>query len=107
MNWVFLALAGAVEIGWSQSIKPTQNFTRPFPTALCFLLAAGAVYLLTLAMRTIPVGTAYAVFTGIGALGAITLGIIINRDPVTLLRISALALIVGGIVLARLASPAS
>ncbi|SNX66529.1 quaternary ammonium compound-resistance protein SugE [Streptomyces sp. TLI_55] len=105
MNWVFLALAGAVEIGWSQSIKPTQNFTRPLPTVLCFLLAAGAVYLLTLAMRTIPVGTAYAVFTGIGAVGAITLGIIVNRDPVTFLRTAALALIVGGIVLARVASP--
>ncbi|MEV5607369.1 multidrug efflux SMR transporter [Streptomyces sp. NPDC052225] len=107
MNWLFLALAGAVEIGWSQSIKPTQNFTRPLPTVLCFLLAAGAVYLLTLAMRTIPVGTAYAVFTGIGAIGAITLGVVVNRDPLTLLRVAALALIVGGIVLARIASPES
>ncbi|MFF7445790.1 MULTISPECIES: SMR family transporter [unclassified Streptomyces] len=105
MNWVFLALAGLVEIGWSQSIKPTQNFTRPLPTVICFVLAAGAVYLLTLAMRTVPVGTAYAVFTGIGAVGAITVGIVINRDPVTLLRIAALTLIVGGIVLARIASP--
>lgn len=105
MNWVFLALAGLVEIGWSQSIKPTQNFTRPLPTVICFVLAAGAVYLLTLAMRTVPVGTAYAVFTGIGAVGAITVGIVINRDPVSLLRIAALTLIVGGIVLARIASP--
>ncbi|MFE1951166.1 DMT family transporter [Streptomyces sp. NPDC059524] len=105
MNWIFLALAGAVEIGWSQSIKPTQNFTRPVPTLICFALAAGAVYLLTLAMRTIPVGTAYAVFTGIGAVGAIALGIVINRDPVTLARTAALTLIVGGIILARMASP--
>ncbi|MFJ3224198.1 DMT family transporter [Streptomyces sp. NPDC086783] len=107
MNWIFLACAGAVEIAWSQSVKPTQNFTRPLATAVCFLLGAGAVYLLTLAMRTIPVGTAYAVFTGIGAVGAITLGVIVNRDPVTLLRMTALALIVGGIILARIASSES
>jgi quaternary ammonium compound-resistance protein SugE len=105
MNWLLLVLAGAVEIGWSQSIRPTRSFTRPVPTVICFALAAGAVYLLTLAMRTIPVGTAYAVFTGIGAAGAIALGIIVNRDPVTVVRMAALALIVGGILLARAASP--
>ncbi|WP_256107224.1 multidrug efflux SMR transporter [Streptomyces sp. ODS05-4] len=105
MNWLYLALAGAVEIAWSQSIRPTQHFTRPLPTLVCFALAAGSVYLLTLAMRTIPVGTAYAVFTGIGAVGAVTLGAVVHRDPVTPLRVTALVLIVGGIVLARLAAP--
>ncbi|WP_341684035.1 SMR family transporter [Nocardia farcinica] len=64
MSWLLLAFAGLVEIAWSQSIKPTENFTRPLPTLLCFALAATAVYLLSLAMRTLPVGTAYAVFTG-------------------------------------------
>ncbi|WP_261717299.1 multidrug efflux SMR transporter [Streptomyces sp. FZ201] len=101
MNWLFLMLAGVVEIAFSQSIKPTQNFTKPLPTLLCFALAAGSVYLLTLAMRSVPVGTAYAVFTGIGAVGAISLGIVVNRDPVSAGRLAALALIVGGIVLAR------
>lgn len=101
MNWVVLVCAGLVEVAWSQSIKPTENFTRLLPTVVCFALAAGAVYLLSLSMRTIPVGTAYAVFTGIGAVGAIVLGVVIQHDPLGAGRVIALALIVGGIVLAR------
>ncbi|MEU4420543.1 multidrug efflux SMR transporter [Actinoplanes sp. NPDC024001] len=106
MNWVLLLLAGVVEVAWSQSIKPTANFTRPWPSLLCFLLAATAVYLLSTAMNTIPVGTAYAVFTGIGAVGAVTLGVLVNRDPVTAGRAIALALILGGVVLAYATEPA-
>ena len=101
MNWLVLVAAGLVEVAWAQSIKPTENFTRLWPTVLCFVLAAAAVYLLSLAMRTLPVGTAYAVFTGIGAAGAIALGVVLYRDPLTLGRFAALALIVGGVVLAR------
>jgi quaternary ammonium compound-resistance protein SugE len=100
-GWTALVLAGLVEIAWSQSIKPTENFTRPLPTLLCLALAAAAVYLLSRAMNTLPVGTAYAVFTGIGAVGAIVLGVVENKDPVTLGRAAALALLVGGLVLAR------
>lgn len=105
MTWLTLVLAGLVEIAWSQSIKPTQNFTRPVPTLVCFVLGAGAVYLLSRAMRDLPVGTAYAVFTGIGALGAISLGVLVHKDPVSVGRFAALALIVGGIVLARVTNP--
>ncbi|MBB5776703.1 DMT family transporter [Nonomuraea jabiensis] len=101
MNWLILLLAGLVEVAWSQSIKPTHNFTRPVPTLVCLVLMAAAVWLLSQAMNTLPVGTAYAVFTGIGAVGAITLGIALNDDPVSVGRMAALALIVGGIVLAR------
>ncbi len=101
MNWLVLVAAGLVEVAWAQSIKPTENFTRLWPTVLCFVLAAGAVYLLSLAMRTLPVGTAYAVFTGIGAVGAIVLGVVLYRDPLTWGRVAALTLIVGGVVLAR------
>ncbi|UGT62822.1 DMT family transporter [Nocardia asteroides] len=104
-GWLFLGLAGLVEVAWSQSIEPTRNFTRLLPTLLCFVLAASAVYLLSLAMRTLPVGTAYAVFTGIGAVGAIALGVVLHRDPLTVGRVLALALIVGGIVLARITNP--
>ncbi|MDG6107676.1 multidrug efflux SMR transporter [Dactylosporangium aurantiacum] len=104
MNWLVLVLAGLVEIVWSQSIRPTQNFTRPWPTALCFVLGVAAVYLLSRAMQTLPVGTAYAVFTGIGAVGAITLGVVVHDDPVSPLRLLALALIVAGIIAARLAT---
>ncbi|AQZ61654.1 Quaternary ammonium compound-resistance protein SugE [[Actinomadura] parvosata subsp. kistnae] len=102
MSWLTLLLAGLVEVAWSQSIKPTQNFTRPLPTLVSLALMAVAVWLLSRAMNTLPVGTAYAVFTGIGAVGAITLGIVVNDDPVSVGRMAALALIVGGIVLARI-----
>lgn len=101
MSWAILVAAGLVEVAWSQSIRPTENFTRPLPTLVCLALCAAAVYLLSLAMNTLPVGTAYAVFTGIGAAGAITLGVLVNRDPLTLGRLAALALIVGGVALAR------
>jgi quaternary ammonium compound-resistance protein SugE len=105
MTWGLLVLAGLVEIAWLQSIRPTRNFTRPLPTLVCFLLAALAVYLLSRAMNSLPVGTAYAVFTGIGAVGAIALGIVVNRDPVSVGRLAAVALIVTGVLLARLVSP--
>ena len=102
MSWLILVGAGLVEVAWSQSIKPTQNFTRPLPTLICLLLMAGAVLLLSIAMNSIPVGTAYAVFTGIGAVGAIVLGVLVNDDPMSVGRVLALAMITGGIVLARL-----
>jgi len=105
MNWVTLIAAGIVEVAWPQSIRPTRNFTQPVPTLACLLLGAAAVYLVSRAMNTIPVGTAYAVFTGIGATGAIALGILLQHDPVTPGRITALALILTGILLARLTSP--
>ncbi|MFI2032641.1 DMT family transporter [Streptomyces buecherae] len=105
MSWLLLLAAGAVEVAWSQSIKPTAGFTRPLPTLVCLLLAAGAVYLLSLAMRDLPVGTAYAVFTGIGAIGAIALGIALHKDPVSAGRVAALALIIAGVALARVTSP--
>ncbi|MGI8335966.1 DMT family transporter [Actinomadura scrupuli] len=105
MSWLLLVLAGLVEIAWSQSIKPTQSFTRPLPTLLCLLLAAIAVYLLSRSMRTLPVGTAYMVFTGIGAVGAIGLGIVVNKDPVGFGRLAACGLIVAGVILARITTP--
>jgi quaternary ammonium compound-resistance protein SugE len=101
MAWLWLFLAGLAEIAWSQSIRPTAGFTRPLPTLVCFLLAALAVYPLTRAMRELPVGTAYAVFTGIGAVGAVTLGVVHAGDPASPGRLLAVSLIVAGVVLAR------
>ncbi|MET7303445.1 multidrug efflux SMR transporter [Embleya sp. NPDC005575] len=106
MAWLILLGAGLVEVVWSQSIKPTEGFSKPLPTVICVLLGATAVYLLSVAMRDLPVGTAYAVFTGIGTVGAITLGITFQHDALSAGRIAALALIVGGLVLARLTSTA-
>ncbi|WP_067531460.1 DMT family transporter [Nocardia crassostreae] len=105
MPWLILLLAGLVEIAWSQSIKPTENFTKPLATLVCFVLAAVAVYLLSVSMQSLPVGTAYAVFTGIGAVGAIGLGVLVQKDPLSLGRVLALSMIVGGIVLARVTNP--
>jgi quaternary ammonium compound-resistance protein SugE len=105
MAWLVLGFAGLVEIAFSQSIRPTENFTRPLPTLACFMLGALSIYLLSYAMRTLPVGTSYAVFTSIGAVGAIALGIVVQRDPVTAGRAAALGLIVAGLVLARVTDP--
>ncbi|MFC9790496.1 DMT family transporter [Rhodococcus sp. NPDC127528] len=99
-----LISAGLVEVAWAQSIQPTQNFTRPAPTALCLLLMCTAVYLLSLAMNNLPVAIAYVVFSGIGAIGAIVVGVVAHHDPVSIGRVTATALIVAGIVLAHLAT---
>src|SRR3712207_229982 len=100
--WLILVAAGLVEVAWSQSIKPTESFTRPWPTLLCIVLGVASVYLLSRAMRDLPVGTAYAVFTGIGSAGAVILGILLYGDPVTVGRLLAVGLILAGVVVARL-----
>ncbi|WTW96275.1 multidrug efflux SMR transporter [Streptomycetaceae bacterium NBC_01309] len=104
MPWIWLLLAGAVEVAWSQSIKPTEGFTKIPQTALCIGLMATAVFLLSVAMRDLPVGTSYAVFTGIGTVGAIVLGVVIQNDSLNFARVSALVLLLAGLVVAKLAS---
>jgi quaternary ammonium compound-resistance protein SugE len=96
--WAWLLAAGAAEVAFSQSIRPTDGFTRPFPTLLCFVLGAAAIYPLTRAMQDIPVGTAYTVFTGIGATGAVGLGILLAGDPIDAPRLAGIALVVTGVV---------
>ena len=102
MAWLFLLAAGCVEIAFALSIESTKGFTRPLQTALCFALGAGSIYLLTHALKTLPIGTAYAVFTGIGAVGTVVLGIVLAGDPATLGRLIPIALIVVGIAALRL-----
>jgi quaternary ammonium compound-resistance protein SugE len=94
--WAWLLGAGIAEVAWSQSIRPTEGFSRPLPTLLCFLLAAAAVYPLSRAMEAIPVGTAYVVFTGIGAGGAVLLGVGISGDPLTASRLFGIGLVLAG-----------
>jgi quaternary ammonium compound-resistance protein SugE len=106
MAWLFLLAAGLVEVAFALSIEPTKGFTRPLHTALCFTLGAGSIYLLTQALKTLPIGTAYAVFTGIGAVGTVVLGIVLAGDPATPGRLVPIALIVAGIVASRLFSAA-
>jgi quaternary ammonium compound-resistance protein SugE len=97
-GWAWLLLAGGAEVAFSQSIRPTDGFTRPLPTLLCFVLAALAIYPLTRAMKTIPVGTAYTVFTAIGALGAVGLGIALSGDPANAPRLIGIGLVVAGVI---------
>ena len=100
-SWAWLLSAAAAEVAWSQSIKPTDGFTRVLPTLVCFVLGVAAVYPLTRAMQGIPVGTAYTVFTGIGATGAVVLGIVLYGDPVTVLRLTGITLVVTGVIALR------
>ena len=106
MTWFFLVVAGLFEIGWAIGLKYTEGFTRFWPTAGTIGAMVVSVALLGLAMRTLPVGTAYAVWTGIGAVGAFAVGIVALGEAATPLRIAAATLIVAGLLLMKLASDA-
>jgi quaternary ammonium compound-resistance protein SugE len=97
MAWALLLLAGLFEIGWAIGLKYTDGFTRVWPTTWTVLAMIVSVVLLALAVRTLPIGTAYAVWTGIGAAGTVILGIILFGEPATVLRLLFVAMVVGGI----------
>ena len=98
MAWVVLFLAGVLEIGWAVGLKYTEGFTRFWPSAGTAVAVVGSMALLGVAIRTLPLGTAYAVWTGIGTVGTALLGIILFREPVTAARLVCIGLIVSGIV---------
>ena len=104
MAWVYLAIAGLLEVGWAIGLKYTEGFSKLVPSALTIAAMIGSVVLLGLALRELPVGTGYAVWTGIGAVGTAILGIILFAEPATALRLGSIALIVGGIIGLKLAS---
>lgn len=104
MAWVFLFVAGLFEIGWAIGLKYTDGFSRLFPTIWTLASMLASIILLGLALKTLPVGTAYAVWTGIGAVGTAILGVYLLGEPVTALRIASISLIVAGIVGLKLAS---
>jgi len=97
MPWLWLTLAGLLEIVWAIGLKYTDGFTRPLPSLITVLAMIGSVYFLALAVRSIPIGTGYAVWTGIGAVGVAILGMILFDEPRTLLRIISILFIVAGI----------
>ncbi len=105
MAWTILLLAGLCEIAWAIGLKYTDGFTRPWPTALTLAAMVASVLLLGVAMKSLPVGTAYAVWVGIGAVGTAILGIILFAEPATAGRLVSLGLIVAGIVGLKLATP--
>ncbi|MET0867065.1 MAG: quaternary ammonium compound efflux SMR transporter SugE [Pseudorhodoplanes sp.] len=98
MPWLVLAAAGLLEIGWAIGLKYTDGFTRLVPSVLTLAAMAGSIILLGLALKTLPIGTAYAVWTGIGAVGTALLGIILFDEPATAARLASIGLIVSGIV---------
>lgn len=97
MAWVYLVIAGLFEIGWAIGLKYTEGFTRIMPTALTVAAMVASVALLGLALRELPVGTGYAVWTGIGTVGTALLGMYLFGDPATVARIVCIGLIVAGI----------
>lgn len=104
MAWMLLVVAGLLEVGWAIGLKYTEGFTRPLPTAATLAAMAASVGLLGVAMKTLPVGTAYAVWVGVGAVGTAALGMVLFGEAATVGRLVSLALIVAGIVGLKLAS---
>nr|CAD6605530.1 quaternary ammonium compound-resistance protein SugE [Rhizobium sp. Khangiran2] len=104
MAWTLLTLAGLFEIGWAIGLKYTEGFTRPLPTLLTLAAMVVSVVLLGLAVRSLPVGTAYAVWTGIGTVGTVILGIVLFAEPASALRLGCIAMIIAGIVGLKVAS---
>ncbi len=104
MAWTLLALAGLMEIGWAIGLKYTEGFSRLWPSVWTVGAMAISMALLGLAVKTIPIGTAYAVWTGIGAAGTVVLGIVLFHEPATAMRLLCVGLIVAGIVGLKLTS---
>ena len=104
MAWTYLVIAGALEIVWAIGLKYTEGFTRLVPSAITIAAMVVSVWFLALALRTIPVGTGYAVWTGIGAVGTAILGIVLFSEPANAARVACIALIVAGIVGLKLAA---
>ncbi|WOX04619.1 DMT family transporter [Microbulbifer pacificus] len=104
MSWFYLLVAGALEVVWAFSMKQSHGFTRLTPSIITLVTMIGSFWLLAVAMRTIPLGTAYTIWTGIGAIGAFLVGIMVFAEPVNAMRITAAILIVSGLVLMKLSS---
>ena len=106
MAWVLLLVAGLLEVGWAIGLKYTEGFTRLWPSAFTLAAMAGSVVLLGVAMKSLPVGTAYAVWVGVGAVGTAILGMVLFGEAANLGRLLSLGLIVAGIVGLKLATAA-
>ena len=98
MAWVYLTVAGLFEIGWAIGLKYSDGFSKPLPSFLTVVAMGFSLWLLAVAMKTIPVGTAYAVWTGIGAVGVAVLGMVLFGESREILRVLCLFLIIAGIV---------
>ena len=105
MNWVHLAIAGIFEIAWAVGLKYTEGWSRLWPSIITAVLMIASFYFLSLAVRTLPIGTAYAVWTGIGTVGAAALGMVLFDEPRDIVRVLCIVLIIAGIAGLKLTSP--
>jgi quaternary ammonium compound-resistance protein SugE len=106
MNWVLLVIAGLLEVGWAIGMKYSEGFTRLWPSVWTAVAMVVSMVLLATAMRSLPAGTAYAVWTGIGTVGTVILGIVLLGEPATLARVVCIALILAGIIGLKILSAA-
>lgn len=104
MAWIYLSIAGILEIVWAFYMKQSDGFTKPIPAAVTVVAMLASVVFLALAMRTLPLGTAYTIWTGIGAVGAFTVGILVLGEQANAFRLAAAAFIIIGIVMMKLSS---
>ena len=104
MAWILLFFAGLLEVVWAYTMKLSIGFTKTLPTVLTMAAMIASFGLLAVAMKSLPLGTAYTIWTGIGAVGAFVLGIMVLGEPVSAMRVGAAALIVAGLVLMKLSS---
>lgn len=104
LSWIILLIAGLLEICWAIGLKYTEGFTKPIPSTFTLVTLAGSMYLLAKASQTLPIGTAYGVWVGIGALGAALLGVFLFNEPVTPLKVFFLGLLLVSIIGLKLTS---
>ncbi len=105
MNWLILVLAGLFEVGWAIGLKYTDGFTRPWPTLATVAAMAVSLALLGVAMKSLPVGSAYAIWVGVGAVGTAILGMVLFDEPASAGRLVSLALVLAGIIGLKLFTP--
>ncbi len=106
MSWLYLVTAGLFEIVWAVAMKQSDGFTRPVPTIIMLVAMIASFAVLSLSMKTLPLGTAYMIWTGIGAVGAFLVGVMLLGEQISAMRIAAAVLIASGIVMMKLSSPA-
>lgn len=105
MAWVYLIVAGLLEVVWAVGLKYSEGFSKLTPSIITVAGMIASFWLLALALRALPLGTAYAIWTGIGTIGTVIFGILVFREPVEIVRLTCIALIVAGVVGLRVVSP--
>lgn len=106
MAWVYLIIAGVLEIVWAYSMKLSEGFSKPVPSVITIVTMIASFSLLALSMKSLPLGTAYTIWTGIGAVGAFLVGVMVLGEQANMMRTAAALLIVSGLVMMKLSSPA-